>query len=580
VVRLTRADGQPLFSLRRDPSISRPFGEAVLGRLRAARFDALGEAISDPAAYDVGAWINRAAGALLLIADACCRAVGAWDGSFFLYGDETDYCQRARQAAFGVRCVPSPSAVHLDGNLDHSARATTTTTTNLIHSKLRLYPRHQSAVTTAVYRVPPTLDEDTGIATGSRVHRAGLAVALTWREEGPLVERDFLFFSAQDYWYHNRGHSDIQIARRIAQSRRVLLVNSIGMRMPVPGKTTQAARRILRKLRSVAHGIRQPESDLPNLYVMSPITLPLYGSRHLRAVNAALVRWQVQRALRRLRMLQPHIVVTVPTAWDVISPMSRSSLIVNRSDKYSSYGEANTAAMAQLESKLLTHADAAVYVSHRLLEEERHSLLNGEAHFLGHGVDYAHFAKATQDDSPEDLRSIRSPRIGFFGGIDDYVIDFGLLEKVAKEIPDASLVLIGAATSDMTALTSHPNVYWLGSRPYEEIPRYGAGFDVAIMPWLQNEWIANCNPIKTKEYLALGVPVVSTYYPESDYVDDVIAVAMDHQEFVSYVRAALAGHGVSTEKQRRERVRGDSWELRSELLLRLADSAVESTGRH
>jgi glycosyltransferase involved in cell wall biosynthesis len=519
----------------------------------------------------------------MLIGDACRRAVGPWDESSFLYRNKTDYCRRERQADFGIRYVP-PSAVHLDGNLDHSSRPTATTTTTttariLILSKLRLYTASHSALAATVYRAALAQEEGARIATGSSAHRAGLAAALTWRREGP-VGRDFVFFSAQDYWYHNRGHSDIQLARRIAQSRRVLVVNSIGMRMPVPGKTRQAARRILRKLRSMLHGTRQPESDLPNLYVMSPVSLPVYGPRLLRTANAALVRWQVQWALRRLRMHQPHIIVTVPTAWDVISPMARSSLIVNRSDKYSSYGEANTAAMAQLESNLLAHADAAVYVSHRLLEEERLSLLRGEAHFLGHGVDYAHFAKATQNDSPEDLRSIRSPRIGFFGGIDDYVIDLELLEKVAREIPDASLILIGAATCDMTALTSYPNVYWLGFRPYQEIPRYGAGFDVAIMPWLQNEWIANCNPIKTKEYLALGVPVVSTYYPESDYVDDVIAVAMDHEEFVRYVRAALAGRGVSTEKQRRERVRGDSWELRSEMLVRLADSAVESTGRH
>src|SRR5690606_7603521 len=114
--------------------------------------------------------------------------------------------------------------------------------------------------------------------------------------------------------------------------------------------------------------------------------------------------------------------------------------------------------------------------------------------------------------------------------------DFDLLEKVAVGIPEAQLVLIGRTTCSMQRLTRHPNVHWLDFRPLEAIPQYGSGFDVALMPWLRSEWIEYCNPIKMKEYLALGLPVVSTDFPEVRRYDRLIRVAKDHDAFLAAIR--------------------------------------------
>ena len=82
-------------------------------------------------------------------------------------------------------------------------------------------------------------------------------------------------------------------------------------------------------------------------------------------------------------------------------------------------------------------------------------------------------------------------------------------------------MLIGDATCSMERYAKYPNVHWLDFRPYEQIPGYGSGFDVALMPWLDNDWIKHANPIKMKEYLALGLAVVSTDFPEVDRYADV-----------------------------------------------------------
>jgi glycosyltransferase involved in cell wall biosynthesis len=350
---------------------------------------------------------------------------------------------------------------------------------------------------------------------------------------------DVICFCGQDWWYHNRAHSDFQLMTRAAKSRRVLLVNSIGMRMPMPGRSPLPFRRIWRKLKSMLRHVRKPLADVPDFTVMTPVLFPFYGSARARAFNARSIRRQVERAARRLGIVDPHIVVTVPTAWDVAREMQRSTLVYNRSDKHSAFGEADQGLIAGLERELLTKSDGVLYSSRAFLESER-SLTGDRARFLDHGVDTKHFAPRGRTGALAGLHCKR-PIVGFFGGLDDYVIDFDLLERLAVERPEYSLVLIGDATLSMERLTRHPNVRHLGFRPYAEIPDLGADFDVSIMPWLDNDWIRCCNPIKLKEYLSLGQEVVTTWFPEVEHYRDFVHVAKTGDEFLARIDGVVRG---------------------------------------
>lgn len=351
--------------------------------------------------------------------------------------------------------------------------------------------------------------------------------------------RDIIWFCGQDWWYHNRAHSDFQLATRAARHRKVLLVNSIGMRMPMPGRSPLPFRRIWRKLKSMLRRVRKPLPAVPDFTVMTPVLLPLYGSATARAFNARSIRRQVERVARRLGIVDPHILVTVPTAWDVARQMARTTLVYNRSDKHSAFGEADQGLIGALERELLTETDGVLYSSRAFLDSER-DLTGERAHFLDHGVDSVHFRPRPRTEALTVLGCAR-PIIGFFGGLDDYVIDFDLLERIAVERPHYTLVLIGDATLPLDRLTRHPNVKHLGFRPYAEIPDLGADFDVAIMPWLDNDWIRCCNPIKLKEYLSLGQEVVTTYFPEVEHYREFVHVAKSGDEFLQHLDAVVAG---------------------------------------
>jgi len=328
--------------------------------------------------------------------------------------------------------------------------------------------------------------------------------------------------------------------RNVSEQRPVLFVNSIGMRMPVPGRSPQAWRRILRKARSMLKLVRRPVPDLPDFHVMSPFILPAYGSPLGRRVNCWLVATQVKLTCRILGMPRPDIVVTIPTAGPVAARIPHRSLVLNRSDKHSAFPEVDSEFVRGLEDDLLRSADLVLYVSRALMDDEA-DVTGSRAHFLDHGVDLAHFG--SPGPTPTDVAHLPSPRIGFFGGFDDYIIDFDLLERIAIDVPEAHLLLIGDATCPMDTLTRHPNVTWLGPRSYEDIPAYGSTFDVALMPWLQNDWIRYCNPIKMKEYLVLGLPIISTPFPEVNRFTDWVEVAADPEIFIKLVREALTDPG-------------------------------------
>lgn len=350
---------------------------------------------------------------------------------------------------------------------------------------------------------------------------------------------DVICFCGQDWWYHNRAHSDFQLMTRAAGKRKVLLINTIGMRMPMPGRSPLPFRRMWRKLKSMLRGVSRPLADKPDYVVLTPVLFPFYGSPAARAFNAWLVRWQVERQARKMGIRHPHVIVTVPTAWEVAREMERVSLAYNRSDKHSAFAEADSPLITRLEHELFTHADLVIYSSRSLLESEREHT-GDRSLFLDHGVDTRHFAPRPRTEKLTTL-GCKRPIVGFFGGLDDYVVDFGLLERIASERPQYSLVLIGDATLPLDFLTRHPNVRHLGFRPYQEIPDIGADFDVSIMPWLDNEWIRNCNPIKMKEYLSLGQEVVTTYFPEVEHYLDHVHLARTGDEFLARIDEVIAG---------------------------------------
>jgi UDP-galactopyranose mutase len=166
-------------------------------------------------------------------------------------------------------------------------------------------------------------------------------------------------------------------------------------------------------------------------------------------------------------------------------------------------------ALLEREKQLLERADV-VFTGGQALYEAKRSL-HHNIHPFPSSVDTAHFGQARRPtDDPADQANIPRPRLGFFGVIDERM-DLRLLEAVAQMRPDWQLVMVGPVVKiEQADLPRLPNIHYLGGKSYAELPRYIAGWDVAIMPFAKNESTRFISPTKTPEYLAAGKPVVST----------------------------------------------------------------------
>ena len=581
--RLVAPEGTDQPSRRREPSLTRVLGEAVLGA-SSRRLGPLWSEVIDEPAHTGPDIVDWASGAVLLVRAECRRAVGRWDESYFLYSEETDYCLRARDLGWTTLFVPEAVATHIGGDSDDDPRLHAL----LTHNRALLVRRRRGEVVGAGFLTALMLGELVRAAVGRRASREAVLVLLGLKpplrasasadvsgRAAPVADvkassAPVVLFAASDWWYHSRAHSDLQMVVQIARTRPVLVVNSIGLRMPTRANTSQPLARVWRKVKSTARLVRRPLPDTPGLHVLSPLVVPFYSVPVLRRLNAILVRTQVVVSCRALGIRRPAVIVTLPTAWDVVTGMDTAAVIYNRSDKHSEFPEADREMMLDLEGQLLRGADAVLYVSRHLMAEER-DIVGGRSVFLDHGVDLEHFRPDTGEPLPAEVANLPRPVIGFFGAFDDYTVDLSLLHAVARRFPEATLLLIGPTNMDLTELTRLPNITYLGPRPYEEIPRYGRAFDVALMPWLDNEWIRACNPIKCKEYLALGLAVVTTDYPEAHAHGDVLRIARDHEDFLAGVAEVLEGRH-PTPEQCRAAVADAAWSVRAAQLVSLVDA--------
>jgi glycosyltransferase involved in cell wall biosynthesis len=172
--------------------------------------------------------------------------------------------------------------------------------------------------------------------------------------------------------------------------------------------------------------------------------------------------------------------------------------------------------LIDLEAELLRRADIVFTGGMSLYEAKRNRHRN--IHGFPSSIDFDHFARARRltDQDPVDQASIPHPRLGFFGVIDERM-DIALVAEAASLRPDWHFVMIGPVVKiDPATLPRRPNIHWLGSKNYKELPRYLARWDVGLMPFALNESTRFISPTKTPEFLAAGVPVVST--PITDVV--------------------------------------------------------------
>lgn len=364
------------------------------------------------------------------------------------------------------------------------------------------------------------------------------------------------------------------VMRALSRHNRVLWLNSIAARRPDFGSA-----RDLRKMASKVVGfLSGPREVEPNLWVYTPLVLPFPYSRAASLVNGWILRVTVGTLRLALGMRDFQLWTFLPTTAPFVGGLNESLAVYYCTDEWSGFAHLGREPVEVMERALCAKADVVFATSGPLVE--RKSAYNRETHLASHGVDHPHFAAALDEGTrvPDDVAILPRPRLGFFGLIENW-IDLELIAYVAARRPHWSIVLIGRAAVDVSRLKAYPNVHLLGRRPYRELPAYARGFDVGICPFVTNELTRNINPIKLREYLSAGLPVVATGIPEAALYPGSCHLADGPAAFLAACEAAVRADTPALRRQRSDSMRDETWERKAAESLRIAARVKAARGR-
>jgi glycosyltransferase involved in cell wall biosynthesis len=261
------------------------------------------------------------------------------------------------------------------------------------------------------------------------------------------------------------------------------------------------------------------------------------------------LKWNDWKAMCReyVPLLQQHVEDLEQTLFWFYSPfyvhvlqyLTPSLIVYDCMDELSAFKNASPNLPAN-ERQLLDKTDIVFTGGKSLYEAKKH--LHSNVFCFPSSVDRSHFERAALEETviPEDLAALSKPVVGYYGVIDER-IDFALLHKVSRVLPDVSFVMIGPfAKIEREDAAQGANIYYPGKRTYELLPNYLKGIEVAMMPFVISPATRYISPTKTLEYMAAGKPIVST--PIHDVVRDyqeVVGIASDADEFVRRIKHYL-----------------------------------------
>lgn len=387
------------------------------------------------------------------------------------------------------------------------------------------------------------------------------------------VPRDIILFSTADWdspFWTNKQH----IAARLANKGfRVLYIESAGLRRPAA--TRKDFTRIFRRLGKSLRGIRQVRD---NLWIYSPLVIPLHNNAAVRFLNREILIKAIRLYSRRLKFNTPLFWTYNPFSVELLDRLRISMVVYHCVDDLSAAPGMPSTAIKEAEEKLVRAADL-VFTTSPNLQVSCARLNPDDTHFLPNVGDFDHFSKARREGPvPDDLAEIPRPRIGFIGAISDYKVDFELIEQIAKRRSQWQWVLIGEVGEGQPETSIEnlklPNIHFLGPKPYENLPDYLRGFDVAALPSRLNDYTVSMFPIKFFEYLSAGIPVVATDLPALKEFDGAYVAAGNTEEFLIAVENILAGETPS-DSLCLELAKKHTWDWRLEQMLELLSRKQE-----
>jgi glycosyltransferase involved in cell wall biosynthesis len=345
-----------------------------------------------------------------------------------------------------------------------------------------------------------------------------------------MIGQNIICFGSENWDYNGFQQNTMRL---LSRDNNVLYFNAIGAR-----KITFRLSQLRFYTKRIRRILQQNSKPSENTMVLNPRIIPLVYNDLIAKINKILLKTQFAKVFSKTSFQDYILWIGTPTAVFLLDLLDPVLTVYNPVDRYYSFSFVNSPKIINHEQQIAKKSDVILCTSDGI----RDDLLpyNQNCYTITHGVHFDHFHSAYgSTDTPEKIRDIPKPIIGYFGKLMSDFVNHDLLYEVATRYPHANVVLIGKKLPDLNKLGSLPNVHLCGFVDHRELPLYLKEFAVCLIPYHINKANEACDPIKLREYLCLGKPVVSVDLPEVRKLDGLVYIAESENDYVEKVGKAM-----------------------------------------
>jgi glycosyltransferase involved in cell wall biosynthesis len=364
-------------------------------------------------------------------------------------------------------------------------------------------------------------------------------------------------------WEYNRQRPHWVMSGLAERGVSVLYIDNLGVRLPRPSDARRVARRLSRWLST---SVRPAPEVRPRIRRDAPVVLPVDRPRLLRSLMRRVLVRRIRRRLPRGGRLIVWTYSPLPIIADTAAALGADLLVYDWADDAAEHVLFSSASrrrrIAAWEDAMVRRADVVFMSSNELLK--RRGSPNPRTLLVPHGGP----PPSEPRRPPPEAEAIPRPRVGFVGTVSGW-LDVDLLRALAEARPEWSFVFVGPRRGRLHRLEALPNVTFTGPRRHEAVRGFLAAFDVGLIPYRVVPATQAASPIKLHEYLAHGLPVVSTDLPEVRPFSPPVEIASDPEGFDAAIERAL--------KQGRtpvERRPGVRWDQRVEEMVAMLAASL------
>jgi glycosyltransferase involved in cell wall biosynthesis len=343
------------------------------------------------------------------------------------------------------------------------------------------------------------------------------------------------------------------LTRELRKRHRIWWVNTIGTRRPKLDLATMG--RAFEKVRQWAHPATD-DSPSANLRVLNPQMWPWFSTGFDRWLNRKLLLRQLVPVVEAIPA--PVIAITtIPIVADLVGPLPVARWAYYCVDDFGQWPGLDQTALRTMEASLAQRADVLIAVSETL--QEKFAGIGRKAHLLTHGTDIGHW-RHPGDGPPPGLPAGLERPLAVFWGVVDRRMDVFFLERLSADLTEGTIVLVGPEADPDPALDRVARLVRIPPLPYQELPRLAREAQVLVMPYADLPVTRAMQPLKLKEYLATGKPVVVRDLPATHGWVDCLDLADTPESFSAAVRSRLERGLPDHQKEARRRLEHEGWD--------------------